>query len=72
MWLRLRQIALVGVRLPPVEEALIDVLGLEPCFRDPGVAHFGLDNVLMPIGNQLLEVMMRRTDDAYIYRDSLH
>lgn len=57
MWLRLRQIALVAEKLAPVEEALTDVLGIAACYRDPGVAHFGLENVLMPIGNQLLEVV---------------
>lgn len=57
MWLRLRQIALVADRLAPVEQELVDVLGLEVCYRDPGVAHFGLENALMPIGNQLLEVV---------------
>ena len=57
MWLRLRQIALVAQELAPVEQALIDVLGVEVCFRDPGVAHFGLENALFPVGNQLLEVV---------------
>lgn len=57
MWLRLRQIALVAESLAPVEQAFIDVLDLEPCYRDPGVAHFGLENVLLPIGNELLEVV---------------
>jgi hypothetical protein len=57
MWLRLRQIALVAEKLKPVEEALVDVLGIEVCFRDPGVGHFGLENALLPIGNQLLEVV---------------
>jgi hypothetical protein len=57
MSLRLRQIALVAEKLAPVEEELIDVLGIEVCFRDPGVAHFGLENALFPIGNQLLEVV---------------
>jgi hypothetical protein len=57
MWLRLRQIALVAEKLRPVEEALVDVLGIEVCFRDPGVGHFGLENALFPIGNQLLEVV---------------
>ena len=56
-WLRLRQIALVAEKLEPVEEALVDVLGIEVCFRDPGVGHFGLENALLPIGNQLLEVV---------------
>lgn len=40
-----------------MEQNLIDVLGIEVCFRDPGVAHFGLENALFPIGNQLLEVV---------------
>ena len=31
MWLRLRQIALVAENLAPVEEELIDVLGIEVC-----------------------------------------
>ena len=57
LWLRLRQIALVAEKLAPVEEELIDVLGIEVCFRDPGVGRFGLENALFPIGNQLLEVV---------------
>jgi hypothetical protein len=57
MWLRLRQIALVAERLAPVEAALTDIFGIEVCFRDPGVARFGLENALFPIGNQLLEVV---------------
>ena len=57
MWLRLRQIALVAHELAPVEAELIDVLGIAVCYRDPGVAHFGLENALLPIGNQLLEVV---------------
>ena len=57
MRLRLRQIAGVAQKLAPVEADLIDVLGLEVCYRDPGVGHFGLENALLPIGDQLLEVV---------------
>jgi hypothetical protein len=57
MWLRLRQIAGVAAHLAPVEEELIDVLGIAVCYRDPGVGYFGLENALFPIGNQLLEVV---------------
>ncbi len=57
MWLRLRQIALVAAELVPVEAQLKDVLGIEVCYRDPGVGHYGLENALLPIGNQLLEVV---------------
>lgn len=57
MWLRLRQICLVAKELAPVEEALCDVFGVQVCYRDPGVAHFGLENALFPFGNQFLEVV---------------
>mgnify|MGYP006165813385 CR=1 FL=1 len=57
MWLRLRQIALVAEKLAPIETQLEQVLGIKVCYRDPGVGHFGLENALFPIGNQLLEVV---------------
>jgi len=57
MWLRLRQIALVAERLEPVERDLTEVLGIRVCHRDPGVGRFGLENILMPVGNELLEVV---------------
>ena len=57
MWLRLRQIALVAHKLAPVQAELEAVLGIEVCYRDPGVGHFGLENALFPIGNELLEVV---------------
>ena len=57
MWLRLRQIALVAENLQPVEEELGDVLGIAVAHRDPGVGPFGLENALLPIGNEILEVL---------------
>ena len=54
MWLRLRQIALVARELEPVLDDLRDVLGIEVAYRDPGVGRYGLENALLPIGNQLL------------------
>jgi len=57
MWLRLRQIALVARELAPVVDDLRAVLGIEPCWVDPGVAAFGLENTLLPVGNQILEVV---------------
>ena len=57
MWLRLRQIAGVAESLAEVERKICRVLGVEVCFRDPGVGYFGLENALFPIGNQLLEVV---------------
>jgi len=57
MWLRLRQIALVANQLRPVLDDLQAVLDLEPCYVDPGVKAFGLENTLLPVGNELLEVV---------------
>jgi len=57
MGLTLRQIALVAERMEPVVEELQSVLGLEVCFRDDGVAQFGLENALLPVGSQLIEVV---------------
>lgn len=55
--LRLRQIALVAAELAPVESLLKSIFDIQVCYRDPGVAHFGLENALFPVGNQLLEVV---------------
>jgi len=55
--MRLRQIALVAGDLEKTVDDLCAVLGLEVCFRDPGVAEFGLANALMPIATSFLEVV---------------
>jgi hypothetical protein len=55
--MRIRQIALVARDLEPVVAELCAVLGLEVCFRDPGVSAFGLHNALMAIGSDFLEVV---------------
>ncbi|MEA3215987.1 MAG: hypothetical protein QOJ19_2143 [Acidimicrobiia bacterium] len=57
MWLRLRQIALVAEQLAPAVDDLTAVLGIEVCYNDPGVRVFGLENALMPVGNQFIEVV---------------
>ena len=57
MWLRLRQIALVAEALDPAVEELQALFGIEVCYRDPGVAHFGLVNALLPLGNQFIEIV---------------
>lgn len=64
MELRLRQICLVAQELAPVVDALTDVFGVEVCYRDPGVKRFGLENALMPFGNQLLEVVAPVEEDT--------
>jgi len=55
--MRLRQIVMVAADLEQVERQIESELGVELCFRDPGVAAFGLHNALFPIGDKLLEVV---------------
>jgi hypothetical protein len=57
MWLRLRQLALVARQLAPVVDDLREVFGLEVAYRDPSVEAFGLENAVLPVGNQFLEVV---------------
>src|SRR5215472_15458298 len=54
---RLRQICLVANQLAPVIDDFKDILGLEVCFIDKGVAVFGLENSLMPVGSNFIEVV---------------
>jgi hypothetical protein len=55
--IRLRQVVLVAGELDPVVDALEERFGLRVCFRDPGVAEFGLHNALLTVGDQFLEVV---------------
>ena len=57
MTIHLRQICLVAEQLAPVIDGITDVLGINSCYIDPGVAHFGLENTLMAIGTNFIEVV---------------
>src|SRR5579863_10692595 len=57
MSIRLRQICLVANKLAPVLEDFKAIFGLEVCFKDKGVGVFGLENSLMPVGNNFIEVV---------------
>ena len=56
-YFRLRQIALVASDLATTEKQIADVLGLEICFRDPGVGKYGLHNALFAMGGTFLEIV---------------
>jgi hypothetical protein len=60
----LRQICLVANQLAPVIDDFKDILGLEVCFIDKGVAVFGLENSLMPVGSNFIEVVAPITDNT--------
>lgn len=48
---------MVADDLAVAEETVERELGIELCYRDPGVTEFGLRNALYPIGDKLLEVV---------------
>jgi hypothetical protein len=52
--MRLRQVVLVARRLEAALADLTAVLGIDVGYRDPGVAVFGLENAVMPVGDTFL------------------
>ena len=57
-YLRLRQICLAAPHLEASSALIRALLGVEECHRDSGVAKYGLENALFPIGpDRFLEVV---------------
>ncbi len=63
-YLRLRQICLVAHELTQVEKQVEEVLGLEVCYRDTGVAKYGLHNALFAMSGTFLEVVSPTRPDT--------
>lgn len=55
--IRIRQICLVAHNLDRIQRQLEQVFGIAVAYRDPGIGRHGLHNILMPIGDQLLETV---------------
>ena len=62
MSVHLRQVALVASSLAPVVADLSDIFAIEVCHVDSGVALWGLENSLLPIGNNFIEVVAPTRD----------
>jgi len=62
--IQLRQICLVAHELKPVIDDLTGILGINPCYIDPGVGTFGLENTLMAVGLNFLEVVAPVQDNT--------
>lgn len=60
--MKLRQCVFVCKDLESAREELCDVLGLEVAYRDPGVAKWGLANVVCPTGHDFLEIVSPTRD----------
>jgi hypothetical protein len=57
MTLRIRQIVFAARDLASTVTRFETALGLSVVYRDPQVAEFGLENALLPVGDQFLEVV---------------
>lgn len=55
--MRIRQIVFAAQDLRAASARLAALLALDPPFRDPGVAEFGLDNAVFVFGDQFIEVV---------------
>ena len=55
--MKLRQCVFVCKDLEASREELCDTLGIEVAYRDPGVAIWGLVNVVCPTGHDFLEIV---------------
>ena len=62
MIIQLRQICLIARQLAPTIDNLTHIFGIKPCYVDPGVGKWGLENTLMPIGRNFLEVVAPAQD----------
>ena len=61
---RLRQVVLAAPELEPVAEQLEATLGVRDGFNDPGVAAFGLKNIVYSAGESFVEVVVPVEDDT--------
>lgn len=55
--MRIRQIVFAARDLKQGSATLAALLALDPPFRDPGVAEFGLDNAVFAFGDQFIEIV---------------
>jgi len=62
--MRLRQIALVAEDLDLVRSQFYPLLGIDEAFVDEAVGHFGLQNIVMTIGDTFLEVVSPIREDT--------
>jgi len=55
--MRLRQVAVISSDLNENLRHWTEVLGLQAAYRDPHIHHYGLRNVVLPVGDGFLEIV---------------
>lgn len=54
---RIRQVAFASLDIEPVADDFAAVFGLKIAFRDPEIIHYGLKNIILPAGDDFLELV---------------
>lgn len=62
--MRLRQVVLVVEEMEGYAEAFCEILGTAVAFRDPHIADFGAENVMLPVGDTFLELITPTGPDS--------
>ena len=55
--MRIRQLVIAAKERNQLASQICEVFDLEIAFYDPGIIHFGLENVLIPVGNTFIEIV---------------
>ena len=51
--MRIRQLVFVAKERDELAQQICDVFELKETFNDPGIIHFGLENVLIPLNSAM-------------------
>ncbi len=55
--MRLRQLVLVAETIEPLASQLQEIFDLGDGYNDPNIIHFGLSNIVLPVGDTFLEIV---------------
>ncbi len=64
MTIHLRQICLVSDQFNDTSTKLSQLFSIPPCFTDPAVGKFGLENVLFAVGTKFIEIVSPTKPDT--------
>ena len=55
--MRIRQLVFVAKERDELAQQICDLFELKETFNDPGIIHFGLENVLIPLNDTFIEIV---------------
>ena len=55
--MRIRQLVFVAKERDELAQQICNLFELKETFNDPGIIHFGLENVLIPLNDTFIEIV---------------